>query len=239
MKNPSLKILFVIVFLLVLVAQNPAISRFGKKGLAENPEIISRVVEVLKDEVTRWIAEDSSPGIAVAVVDSTSVLWQTTSGSTRRHGGQPITEETLFSIQSMSKSFTALGILMAVQDGLLDLDAPITEYVPDFTVNSPYEKHPERRMTLRILLSHKAGFTHEAPVGGNFDDRPHTFNEHILSISDTWLRYPVGYRYSYSNLGIDLAGYILQEKAGKSFWDYIQQKVLEPVSYTHLRAHET
>ena len=199
----------------------------------KGPEITAKVLEQLKVEVPSWIDESAVPGAAVAIVDDRSILWQMTFGRTHREGGHPITEETLFSIQSMSKSFTALGILMAAQEGLLDLDTPITEYIPDFTVNSPYEEHPERKMTLRILLSHKAGLTHEAPVGGNFDDRPHTFNEHVLSISDSWLRYPVGYRYSYSNLGIDLAGYILQEKAGMPFWDYIHDKVFDPIGMKH------
>jgi CubicO group peptidase (beta-lactamase class C family) len=129
----------------------------------------------------------------------------------------------------MSKSFTALGVLVAVQDGLLDLDAPITDYLPDFSVRSRYEDHPERKMTLRHLLSHRAGFSHEAPVGSNYDSRPMTFSEHILSISDTWLRYPVGYRYSYSNMGIDLAGYILEKKSGKPFAAYIRDKILIPL----------
>ncbi len=200
---------------------------------ANESGITQRAVEQLKIEIPKWIKESAMPGAAVAIVDDKSILWQMTFGRTHRDGGLPITEETLFSIQSMSKSFTALGVLMAVQDGLLDLDTPITEYVPGFTVNSPYEKHPERRMTLRLLLSHKAGFTHEAPVGGNFDDRPHSFDEHVMSISESWLRYPVGYRYSYSNLGIDLAGYILQEKAGEPFWDYIQRKVLDPIGMKH------
>ncbi len=196
---------------------------------ANDPGIVARVVEKLKVEVPKWIKESAVPGAAVAIVDDKSILWQTVFGQTSREGGTPITPETLFSIQSMSKSFTALGVLMAVQEGLLDLDTQITDYIPDFTVNSPYEEHPERKMTLRLLLSHRAGFTHEAPVGGNFDDRPHTFDEHVLSISASWLRYPVGYRFSYSNLGIDLAGYILQEKAGMPFWDYIRQKVLAPL----------
>ncbi|MCX6572237.1 MAG: serine hydrolase [Candidatus Aminicenantes bacterium] len=81
----------------------------------------------------------------------------------------------------------------------------------------------------RHLLAHRAGFTHEAPVGGNFDSRPHTFAEHILSISDTWLRYPVGYRYSYSNLGIDLAGWILEKKSGGPFAKYVRDKLLAPL----------
>ncbi len=129
----------------------------------------------------------------------------------------------------MSKSFTALGILTAVQDGLLSLDAPITEYLPEFTVHSRFEEHPERKMTLRHLLAHRAGFTHEAPVGGNYDSRPHTFDEHILSISDTWLRYPAGYRYSYSNLGIDLAGHILEKRTGGPFAKYLREKIFIPL----------
>jgi CubicO group peptidase (beta-lactamase class C family) len=198
-------------------------------ALPEDSRIAARVVEELKAKIPEWIEKSAMPGAAIAIVDGTSILWQTVFGQTSREGGVPITPETLFSIQSMSKSFTALGVLMAVQDGVLDLDTPIIKYIPDFTVNSPFEEHPERKMTLRLLLSHKAGFTHEAPLGSNYDDRPHIFDEHVLSISDTWLRYPVGYRYSYSNLGIDLAGYILQEMVGMPFWDYIQQKVLDPI----------
>ena len=196
---------------------------------ARQSSLISRVIEELQREIPKWIEAQDIPGAAVAVVDDKNVLWEYVYGRTRREGGRRIDPETLFSIQSMSKSFTALGVLMAVQDGLLNLDTPIPEYLPEFKVNSPHEESPERKMTLRHLLAHRAGFTHEAPLGGNYDDRPHAFDEHILSISDTWLRYPVGSRYSYSNLGIDLAGYILQEQAGMPFWDYIRIKVLEPL----------
>jgi CubicO group peptidase (beta-lactamase class C family) len=221
MKKTAQRILIVSMLVILSAALAPA--QTNGSGIA------ALVVEELKVKIPQWIKERAIPGVAVAIVDDTSVLWQMVFGKTSREGGEPITPETLFSIQSMSKSFTALGVLMAVQDGLLDLDTPITKYIPDFTVNSPFEEYPERKMTLRLLLSHRAGFTHEAPLGGNFDDRPHAFDEHVLSISDSWLRYPVGYRYSYSNLGIDLAGYILQEKAGMPFWDYIQKKVLDPL----------
>ncbi|MGD8540289.1 MAG: serine hydrolase domain-containing protein [Candidatus Aminicenantes bacterium] len=172
------------------------------------------------------------PGVAFAVVDDKQILWQHVYGHTTWKKDEPIDPETIFSIQSMSKSFTALGVLMAVQDGLLDLDEAITTYLPDFTVNSPFEEHPQKKMTLRILLAHRAGFTHEAPLGNNYDCRPHTFEEHVLSISDSWLRYPVGYRFSYANQGIDLAGYILQKKSGMPFWDYIKTKVLDPLGMT-------
>jgi len=219
-KGKALSVLFIALFVLILPAKET------------DPDIIPGIIKKLKVEIPEWLAEADVPGTAVAVVDDTGIIWKAVYGHTCRGGKELITEETLFSIQSMSKSFTALGVLMAVQEGVLDLDVPVSEYLPDFIVNSPHEKHPERKMTLRHLLSHRAGFTHEAPLGGNYDDRPHTFNEHVISIADTWLRYPVGYRYSYSNLGIDLAGYILQEKVGMPFWDYIEKKILNPIGMT-------
>ena len=56
-------------------------------------------------------------------------------------------------------------MLLAVQDELVNLDTPITAYIPDFTVKSRFKYRPEQRITLRHLLNHTAGFTHEAPDG--------------------------------------------------------------------------
>ncbi len=200
--------------------------------LKKDASLITQVVEELKSKVPTWLNGTDVPGTAFAVVDEGKILWQHVYGHTTRNKEKPIDPKTIFSIQSMSKSFTALGVLMAVQDGLVGLDEPITTYLPDFTVNSPYEEHPQKKMTLRILLTHRAGFTHEAPLGNNYDCRPHTFEEHVLSISDSWLRYPVGYRFSYANQGIDLAGYILEKKSGMPFWEYIKLKVLDPLGMT-------
>ncbi len=212
-------------------AQGASKSPAGQAPLSAE-SVLAQALPALKAKVPEWFKGKDVPGAAIAVVDDKNILWEEVLGHTDRSREKPITPRTLFSIQSMSKSFTALGVLTAVQDGLLDLDKPITEYLPNFRVNSRFEDRPERKMTLRHLLSHRAGFTHEAPVGSNYDSRPHTFTEHILSISSTWLRYPVGYRYSYSNLGIDLAGYILEKRTGTPFAEYIKDKVLIPLAMT-------
>jgi CubicO group peptidase (beta-lactamase class C family) len=88
---------------------------------------------------------------------------------------------------------------------------------------------PQAKMTLRLLLAHRAGFTHEAPVGNNYDPAFPSFEAHVRSISQTWLRYPVGERYRYSNLGFDLAGYILQIRSGMPFADWLKVMVFEPL----------
>ena len=179
------------------------------------------------------MAEQHVPGLAVAVVDGDRVVWQQGFGSTDDDGATPVTADTIFSVQSMSKTFTATAVMQAVQAGRLDLDVPITTYLPGFTVHSAFEAHPERKITLRMLLSHTAGFTHEAPVGNNYEPEPGDFDAHVRSISDTWLRFPVGTGYAYSNLGIDLAGYILEQVADKPFAAVMRDSLLAPLGMDH------
>jgi CubicO group peptidase (beta-lactamase class C family) len=194
-----------------------------------SPDAIADIVERYRQEIPLRMEQEDVPGLAIAVVDDRGILWEESFGYTDWDKRIPITPDTLFSIQSMSKSFTATAAMFAAQDGLVDLDAPITAYLPDFHVNSIFEEHPEQKITLRMLLSHTAGFAHEASFGSNYDHAAYSFEDHIASISDTWLKFPVGTRYSYSNLGIDLAGYILQVRSGTPFVQYVQQTVLDPL----------
>ncbi len=198
----------------------------------EDETLAEEVAKKIKEELPDMLTQASIPGAAIAVVDDRTVLWKETYGKVDGPDSRPVDMNTLFSIQSMSKSFTALAVPMAVQDGIVELDTPIKEYLPDFTVNSLYDKNPEKIITLRHLLSHWSGLTQEAPFGSNRDDR-YDFTKHIESISSTWLRYPVGYRYYYSNLGIDLAGYILQVHSGKPFAEYVMEKVLDAIGMSN------
>lgn len=169
------------------------------------------------------------PGLSVAIVDEQGPLWEAGFGFADRARKVPVTPNTRFSIQSMSKTFTSVAVLSAVQDGLLDLDEPISSYLPDFAVNSIFEKQPVHRITLRHLLTHTAGFTHEAPLGNNYTPGTPSFDDHVASIQKTWLKFSVGQRQSYSNLGIDLAGYIVENVRGRPFVQVMQDTVLAPL----------
>ena len=175
------------------------------------------VVAKYRERIPELMAEQGIPGLAVALVDKDRTVWLAGFGRLDGRGSAPVNADTIFSVQSMSKLFTATAVMQAVAAGRLDLDEPITTYLPGFTVHSAFEEHPERKITLRMLLSHTAGFTHEAPIGNNNELEPGDFDAHVRSISKTWLRFPVGTGYAYSNLGIDLAGYILERVEGKSF----------------------
>ena len=160
-------------------------------------------------------------------------MWVKGFGHLYGGGSAPVTANTIFSVQSMSKLFTATAVMRAAAAGLVKLDAPITKYLPEFTVHSAFEKHPERKITLRMLLDHTAGFTQEAPIGNNNNLDPGSFDAHERSISDTWLRFPVGSGFAYSNLGIDLAGYILERVEGKPYAQVMQDSLLEPLGMDH------
>ena len=198
-------------------------------GTAPGPISSADVIARYRARIPELMDRDDVPGLAVVVVDGDRVLWQEGFGSTDTDGTAAITVDTMFSAQSTSKTFTATAVMLAVQSGLVDLDVPITTYLPDFTVHSAFEQHPERRITMRMLLGHTAGFTHEAPLGNNYDPDPGSFQDHVRSISATWLRFPVGTGYAYSNLGIDLAGHILEVVLHRPFAQVMRDSLLAPL----------
>ncbi|HXU25529.1 MAG TPA: serine hydrolase domain-containing protein [Tepidiformaceae bacterium] len=193
--------------------------------MSEFDAVASRLVE----ELPELCARHDIPGLAVGITDASGRTWTAAFGTTRRRGSDPVTPTTMFSLQSCSKTYTATGVMLAAQYGLIDLDRPVTGYLPEFTVHSSFESAPERRMTLRHLLSHTAGFTHEAPIGNNFVVGRAPFAAHCRSISDTWLRFPVGHHYEYSNLGIDLAAFIVERVSGLPFRTFQAKHLLEPL----------
>lgn len=187
------------------------------------------LIETEREAVHSAMKGSDIGAAAVCLVEGGQVRWAEGFGYASGHGSAAVDVSTMFSIQSTSKNFAVVAVLLAVQDGILDLDAPITRYLPSFTVHSRFEHSPQERITLRLLLANRAGFTHEAPLGNNYEPASPGFDAHVRSISQTWLRFPVGTRYRYSNLGFDLAGHILEQVAGIGYPAWLQRRIFEPL----------
>jgi CubicO group peptidase (beta-lactamase class C family) len=166
-------------------------------------------------------------GMAVVLFTGDEIIWKKTFG--RSTYGFAVNDSTMFGLQSISKNLTALAVMLAVEDGVLDLDAPITDYLQGFTVNSCFDEKPEDKITLRMLLSHTCGLPHEAPVGNNYDFSFSSIEEHLESISESWLRFPPGNAYYYSNLGYDLAAQIIESSYGIDFPEYMEKRLFQPL----------
>jgi D-alanyl-D-alanine dipeptidase len=119
--------------------------------------------------------------------------------------------------------------MQQVEKGQLDLDAPVTKYLPDFQPKNPFGKH----ITLRQLMSHMSGLTREPPVGNYFDTTSASLAETVRSLNSTALVYAPETHTKYSNAGIATVGYVLERTQGQSFYPYLKNAVLEPMGLTN------
>jgi CubicO group peptidase (beta-lactamase class C family) len=169
------------------------------------------------------------PGLAIAIVRRDDGPWVQAFGYRDAARTAPADTGTMYGILSMSKTITVTGLMMAAQDGLIDLDVPIARYLPEFHINSRFPEDPMKRITMRHLLSMTSGMTHDAPIGNNADPACPSYEAHIRSIAQTWLRFKTGERAEYSNLGIELAAHILQTVTQRPWTAFIQQRVFDPL----------
>jgi CubicO group peptidase (beta-lactamase class C family) len=186
-----------------------------------------RLIGELQTAIPILIAQHDVPALSIAVVERDQVVWQQAFGFTEKSGNLGVTPDTLFSVQSISKSYVALGFMAAIDKGKVSLDESIKTYLPKFRVRSQDGCDYTGSITFRHLLSHRSGLPHEAPMGNNYTYAD--FGQHIESILDVWLKHPPGQRYSYSNLGFDLIGYILQLISDRPFAEYMKEIVFQPL----------
>lgn len=115
--------------------------------------------EAVKKYLTEFIQKKMDkkqvPGVSIALVDDQTVVWAQGFGFADKANKIPATAETIYRIGSISKPVTASGIMKLVEDKQLDLDKPITDYIPDFSIHSRFEN--SKPITTRSLLAHHSG----------------------------------------------------------------------------------
>jgi CubicO group peptidase (beta-lactamase class C family) len=168
-------------------------------------------------------------GAVVSVVKDGQVIFQKGYGYADFDAKKPVLpNETLFRPGSISKLFTATAVMQLVEQGKLDLDRDVNDYL-DFTIPKTY---PEP-VTLRQLLTHTAGFeetlknlfvTHESDMK--------TLRTYLVNQMPTRI-FPPGKVPSYSNYGFTLAGYIVERVSGEKFERYIDNHILKPLRMTN------
>ena len=194
----------------------------------------SSVIETIEETLPVAMSQRDITGAAIAIVDGDSIVWSKGFGYTNRAQKEKVTDKTLFHVGSISKSITALGVLVAVSKGLLTLDDPVKQHLPWFSVNSRFGAAPADRITIRHLLSHHSGLGTWSPLGNPSDPQYHTrtFEQVVKSTRDSWLKFPAGERFEYSNQGFDLAGHVLEVTSRKRFPDLMREEILAPLGMT-------
>src|SRR5262249_52441158 len=153
--------------------------------------------------------------------DDQQVVWAEGFGYSDPKAKTPATAQTPYRIGSVSKLFTDIGIMQMVERGEIDLDAPITKYLPDFHPKNPFGK----AITLRQLMCHRSGLLREPPYGNYFDPTQQSLAETVKSLNETELVYAPETHLKYSNAAIAVVGYVLEKKSGQPFAAYLKKAV--------------
>jgi CubicO group peptidase (beta-lactamase class C family) len=173
--------------------------------------------------IQKHMVKYSNPSIAVAVARRGEILWEEGFGWADRENRIPATEHTMYYMASVSKSFTAVALMILQERKQLNLERPINDYLGDAKLTSPAWNPAEA--TVRRVANHTAGLT-------TFNLRKHG------PIDETIHRYgvifwPPGERFDYSNLGYKILDEVVARVSGKSFSNFMRAEIFWPLGMTH------
>jgi CubicO group peptidase (beta-lactamase class C family)/D-alanyl-D-alanine dipeptidase len=183
------------------------------------------VASVLAEFITAQMAEKALPGLSIALVDGPRIVWARGFGYANTADSTPATAETPYRVASVSKLFTDIGVMQLVERGAVALDSPVTNYLSDFSPANPFGPP----VTLRQILSHRAGVVREPPVGHYFDPTSPSLAATVRSLNATSLVYAPGTATKYSNAAIAAAGYVLERTQRVPYAEYMARAVLQPL----------
>ena len=184
--------------------------------------------DTLEARWARAVAEMDVPGMSVAVVNADGVLYEHSFGYRNLDRTLFASVDTMYYIASSTKSFTAMAILQLVDSGDIDLDDPVTAYLPDLILAEAISDHP---LTVRDLLTHGQGLTNEIPVSLHESYTGHTISdEFFYSRIAAYVGQSGSFRYG--NLHYSLLGRVISSVTGMPWQEYIQAHILDPAGLT-------
>jgi CubicO group peptidase (beta-lactamase class C family) len=180
---------------------------------------LEHIDPVIRHQTERW----NVPGVAVGLLHDGHAEF-VGHGIANIETGAPVAPETLFQVGSISKVFTATLLMTLVDEGRIDIEAPIVRYVPELSLSDPAARE---NITVRHLLTHMSGF-----YGDRFD--PHgegddALERAIAALADLPQQTAPGEMWTYCNAGYDLLGYAMQRLLGMPFEVAMLQRVFEPL----------
>ena len=175
----------------------------------------------------RFVAQEMKnydvPGVGLAIVENGKIVYAHGYGVRDVATGRKVDGNTQFAVGSVTKSFTALGIMRLVDKGLVRLDTPVIKYLPELRLKTP---EATRTVTVRNLLTHTSGLSRDDTglLDPNF-----TVARVIASAARTPLVGKPGKVYVYSNVNAILAGEIIHRLSGQSWEAFTRSEILKPL----------
>ncbi len=212
------------VLLVSLLAAHASLTPVTAEVTREEPTEQSRQVDAI---FASFVTEDS-PGGAVIVIQDGQILHKAGYGLADLEGGVPITPESIFHLGSTGKQFTGLAVMMLAEEGRLNYDDPIGQYLPELARFGD-------GLTIRHLLHHTSGIPdyHEDGELSEelFDLAEMPTNEDALALLSEMgeLRFTPGEEFFYSNTGYEMLASLIERVSGQPFPTFMQERVFDPL----------
>lgn len=204
----SIKTIFLAAIAMLLLLN----SSCGQNNTAGN------TVQQLDNVIGKFAAYGHFNG-SILVADQGQVIYQKGFGMANMEWGIPNQPDTKHRIASLTKQFTAMMVLQLVAEGSLQLDVPISTYLPDYPAQNGDQ------ITIHQLLTHTSG-TPDVPQD---DQKRHQTKESVALFANAPLRFTPGDRFAYSNAGYTLLGYIVESVTGRSYAQVLKERILDPL----------
>jgi CubicO group peptidase (beta-lactamase class C family) len=190
------------------------------------------VLTRLEAQIAQDVATDSVGSIAIAVIDGDRVALARAFGWADRERRVPANANTIYRVGSITKSFTAVALVQAVERGTMALDDPVERLFPAAR-EFPGRPDGTAPITWRQLASHTAGLIREPELRGAASGPISQWEEKIVaSIPTTRYEHAPGARYLYSNIGFGTLGLAVSRAANEPYMDLVRTRILEPLGMT-------
>ncbi|MFZ3566300.1 serine hydrolase domain-containing protein [Streptomyces sp. BH097] len=185
----------------------------------------------ITENLPKLIAVHKVPGAQVAVLVDGEVV-DAAAGVVNRATGVPVTTDAVFQIGSITKVWTATLIQQLANEGRLDLDRPVRQYLPDFTLA---DEHAAATVTVRQLLCHTSGIEGDrfTDTGANED----AVERYLPTLADAEQLYPPGEQFSYCNSGYVVLGRLVEVLRGQKFNAALREHLVTPLELGHVATH--
>jgi CubicO group peptidase (beta-lactamase class C family) len=198
------------------------------QSVAGHPRVV-QAVELARLWLDAQRDFEQIPGLSAAVVHDQEVVWIGGVGQADPVAAIPATAGTIYSVCSISKLFTSIGVMQLRDAGKLRLDDPVRKHLPWFTLRSTAPEAGE--VTIEGMLTHSSGLPRESDhpywTGPEF---PFPTREQIIErLSGQETLYPADTYFQYSNLGMALLGEVVGAASGVSYADYVRRNILDPL----------
>ncbi|HEX6734769.1 MAG TPA: serine hydrolase domain-containing protein, partial [Azonexus sp.] len=180
--------------------------------------------------IDREMTQNDITGLSIALVDDQQIVWQQGFGHADLERGIPATAETIYRAGSIAKVFTAAATMQLAEQGRLDIDRPLAEALPGFSIKTRFPDAGP--VTPRNVMTHHSGLPSNF-LRGMYVRDPGRFETVVDSLRGEYLTFPPNYVFSYSNVGMALLGATVQHLAGEPFDRYMERHFFAPLGMAH------